>query len=182
MRLIRKPSFVASDAAPTTERGQSLVEFSLVLVPLFLILLGIIQFGFIFNSYVTMTNATREGARMGTVYIYDASKSKAQNDLARNNAIKTALIGSMNLLAKTAPNFSTSATWTQSGLVFTNGDLIVTYVVPTGVTDTDSRVAQQLTVRAIYHQDLIIPLIAQLLPRDTNGRLGLSSEVTMVVN
>lgn len=181
MRLIRKPE------SPTVvsgrpDRGQSLVEFSLVLMPLFLILLGIIQFGFVFNAYVTLTNSAREGARTGTVYMYDSSLSKAQNDLARNNAIKTALLASMNLLSKTSPNFATSGTWSQSGLVFTNGDVVVTYVVPSGVTDTDARVGQQLTVRSTYHQDLIIPLIAQLLPRDAGGRLGLTSEVTMVVN
>ena len=164
------------------DRGQSLVEFALVLVPLFLILLGIIQFGFIFNSYVTITNASREGARTGTVYMFDGAYSKTQNDLARNNAIKTSLIASMNLLVKTAPNFATSTTWTQSGQTFTNGDLVVAYVLPSGVLDADSRVGQQVTVRATYHQDLIIPLIAQLLPRDTNGRLGMGSEVTMVVN
>jgi aspartyl-tRNA(Asn)/glutamyl-tRNA(Gln) amidotransferase subunit A len=37
------------------ERGQSVVEFALVSLPLFLVLLGIIQFGFIFNAYVTVT-------------------------------------------------------------------------------------------------------------------------------
>ena len=180
MRLARPRQPERHAAAP--DRGQSLVEFALVLVPLFLILLGIIQFGFIFNSYVTITNASREGARTGTVYVFDGAYSKAQNDLARNNAIKTSLITSMNLLVKTAPNFSTSTTWTQSGLTFTNGDLVVAYVVPTGVLDADSRVGQQVTVRATYHQDLIIPLIAQLLPRDAAGRLGLTGEVTMVVN
>ena len=138
MRLARPRHLDRPVAAP--ERGQSLVEFALVLVPLFLILLGIIQFGFIFNSYVTITNAAREGARTGTVYVFDASYSKAQNDLARNNAVKTSLLASMNLLGKVAPNFTTSATWTQSGQTYTNGDLVVAYVVPTGVTDTDSRV------------------------------------------
>ena len=180
MRLARPRRPAHHAAAP--DRGQSLVEFALVLVPLFLILLGIIQFGFIFNSYVIITNASREGARTGTVYVFAGASSKAQNDLARNNAIKTSLITSMNLLVKTAPNFSTSTTWTQSGLTFTNGDLVVAYVVPTGVLDADSRVGQQVTVRATYHQDLIIPLIAQLLPRDAAGRLGLTGEVTMVVN
>jgi len=34
----------------------------------------------------------------------------------------------------------------------------------------------------LYHQDLIIPIIAQLLPKDANGRLGLTGEVTMVQN
>ncbi len=165
-----------------SERGQSLVEFALVLMPLFVILLAIIQFGFIFNAYVTITNATREGARNGTVYVYDASGSKAQNDLARNDFIKTSLLASMNLLSKTSPNFATGSTWTQSGNTFTNGDLVVAYVLPSGTLDTDARVGQQITVRATYHQDLVIPIIPQFLPKDMNGRLGLTSEVTMVAN
>ena len=164
------------------ERGQSLVEFSLVLMPLFVILLAIIQFGFIFNAYVTITNSAREGARNGTVYIYDAGLSKAQNDLARNEFIRTSLLASMNLLSKTSPNFSTSGSWTQSGTTYTSGDLVVTYLLPAGVIDTDARVGQQITVRAVYHQDLIIPIIAQLLARDAGGRLGLTGEVTMVAN
>ena len=45
------------------ERGQSLVEFSLILGPLLLLLLGIIQFGFVFNTYVTVSTAAREAAR-----------------------------------------------------------------------------------------------------------------------
>ncbi len=163
-------------------RGQSLVEFSLVLMPLFIIVLAIIQFGFIFNAYVTLTNATREGARNGTVYVYDAGMSKAQNDLARNEFIKTSTLASMNLLSKTSPNFATTGTWTQSGNTYTNGDLVVSYLLPAGTTDTDARVGYQITVRATYHQDLVIPLIPQFLPKDMNGRLGLTSEVTMVAN
>jgi Flp pilus assembly protein TadG len=185
--LARSPA-LEKDRSPMRIRrrhpdtGQSLVEFALVLMPLFVIVLAIVQFGFIFNAYVTITNATREGARNGTIYIYDAGLSKAQNDLARNESIKTSLLASMNLLAKTSPNFATGATWTQSGNTFTNGDLVVTYALPSGTTDTDARVGYQITVRATYHQDLVVPLIPQLLPRDMNGRLGLTSEVTMVQN
>jgi Flp pilus assembly protein TadG len=182
MRLVRPHRSVTGPGPDAPQRGQSLVEFALVLMPLFIILLGIIQFGFVFNAYVTITNASREGGRIATVYMYDSGLSKSQNDLARNNAIKTTLTSSMNLLIKTSPNFTTSSTWTQSGLTFTNGDLIVTYVVPVGTTDTDSRVGQQVTVRATYHQDLIIPLISNFLPKDAGGRLALTSEVTMVVN
>lgn len=179
---VERPRARRGVGRPAREGGQSLVEFSLVMLPLFIVLLAIIQFGFIFNAYVTMTNSAREGARLGTVYVYDRSLSKAQNDLARNNAIRSAVLSSMNLLNKTSPNFATTTTWTQSGLTFSNGDLIVTYAVPTGVTETDARVGQQVTVRATYHQDLIIPLIAQLLPKDANGRLGMTAETTMVVN
>jgi Flp pilus assembly protein TadG len=164
------------------QRGQSLVEFSLILAPLMLVLLGIIQFGFIFNTYVTLTNAAREAARAGTIVVYDRSLSKAQNDLVRNEAIRTTLTSSMNLLSTTSPQFSTSGSWTQSGLTFTNGDLTVTYEVPTGVTDNDPRTGERITVTAAYHQDLVIPLIANLLPRDAGGRLRLTGVVTMVIN
>ena len=47
--------------------GQSMVEFALVLPLLLLLVLGIIQFGFIFNGMVTVTSAAREGARFGVV-------------------------------------------------------------------------------------------------------------------
>ena len=177
-----RPECADSRIAGDATRGQSLVEFALILTPLFLLLLGIIQFGFIFNTYVTMTNSAREGARSGTIVPYDRTLSKAQNDLTRNNAIKTAVLASMNLLGKTSPNFATGSTWSQSGLAFTNGDLVVTYVIPTGVTDSDARTGQQVTVRATYHQDLIIPLVSGFLPKDAGGRLQLVGEVTMVIN
>jgi Flp pilus assembly protein TadG len=177
---VRRPC--AGSPGRERERGQSLVEFSLVLLPLFLILLGIIQFGFIFNTYVTMTNAARDSARLGTVYVYDRTLTKAQNDLARNNSIKTQVLASMNGLSQTAPRFTTGSTWTQSGLIFTNGDLVITYEVPTDVTDSDPRTGERITVNATYHQDLVIPLIAALLPKDTNGRMGLGGAVTMVIN
>jgi Flp pilus assembly protein TadG len=164
------------------EAGQSLVEFSLIFLPLFVILMGIIQFGFVFSTYVTMTNAARDAARLGTIYTYDASLSKAQNDLARNESIRAAVKGSMNVLGKTSPYFSNSSTWTQSGLTFTNGDLVITYVIPTGVLDTDSRVGQRVTISATYHQDLVVPLISNFLPKDAGGRLSLSGVSTMVVN
>jgi len=169
-------------ATTRLDRGQSLVEFALVLMPMFLLILGIVQFGLIFNSYVTMTNAAREGARTGTIYIYDQNLSKSQNDTARNNAIKTALTDSMNLLSKTSPQFTTGLTWTSSGTTFTNGDLVVTYTIPAGLSDSDPRAGQQVTVSATYHQDLIVPLISNLLPKDAQGRLGLAGTVTMVIN
>lgn len=49
------------------QKGQSLVEFAIVLPLILLILLGIAQFGMMFNSYLTIQNATREGARVGIV-------------------------------------------------------------------------------------------------------------------
>jgi Flp pilus assembly protein TadG len=162
--------------------GQSLVEFSLVVMPLFLVLVGIVQFGFVFNSYVTIANATREAAREGSIYLYDRTLTKAQNDAARNLVVKTTMLNSLNLLKTTAPQLTTSGTWIQSGDTFTNGDLTVSYYLPDTVEDSMPRTGQRLTVRVRYHQDIIVPLVGAFLPLDGGGRLVLPGEVTMVIN
>jgi Flp pilus assembly protein TadG len=162
--------------------GQSLVEFSLVVTPLLLLLLAIIQFGFIFNAYVTLTNAAREAAREGTIYVYDRTLSKSQNDAARNERIRSSLLASMNLLGTNAPHFTTGGTWSQSGTTWTNGDLAVSYLLPAGMTESDPRTGQRITIVARYHQDLLVPLVTQFLPLDAGDRLVLTGEVTMVVN
>jgi Flp pilus assembly protein TadG len=176
--------------AKATDTGQSMVEFALILMPLFLILLGIIQFGFIFNTYIAMTNATRDAARQGTVYKYRQDCSPDQNDTLRNEAVRVSLIAAMDPLSITTPRFATTAPtgagcarsggWTHSGNTFTDGDLTITYLVPAG-TDTATRTGQQLTVQAVYHLDLIVPLIASLLPRDAGNRLAIGGMVTMAI-
>jgi Flp pilus assembly protein TadG len=50
-----------------SERGQTMTEFALV-APIFVVLLfGIIQFGIVFNNYVTLTDAARAASRKGAV-------------------------------------------------------------------------------------------------------------------
>ena len=44
-----------------------MTEFALVLPILTLLLFGVIQFGLVFNNYLTMTDAVRAGARKGAV-------------------------------------------------------------------------------------------------------------------
>ncbi len=53
-------------------RGQTLVEMALVLPILLLIIFGIIEFGRIFNAHLTLTHASREGARAGAVHKSDS--------------------------------------------------------------------------------------------------------------
>jgi Flp pilus assembly protein TadG len=49
------------------ERGQTMVEFAIVLPILCTLLFGAIQFGILFNNYVTLTDAVRAGARKAAV-------------------------------------------------------------------------------------------------------------------
>jgi Flp pilus assembly protein TadG len=53
-----------------SERGAELIEFALVFPLLLLVVLGIIDFGFLFQRYEVLTNATREGARLATLPSY----------------------------------------------------------------------------------------------------------------
>jgi len=54
----------------TQERaaGQSLVEFALCLSLLIVILLGVLDLGRAFHSYIVITNAAREGAYYGSMH------------------------------------------------------------------------------------------------------------------
>lgn len=49
------------------QKGQALVEFAIVLPILLMLVMGIIQFGMMLNSYLAIENASREGARAGIV-------------------------------------------------------------------------------------------------------------------
>ena len=48
-------------------RGQALVEMAFVMPIILLIIMGMVEFGRIFNSYLILTNASREGARIAVV-------------------------------------------------------------------------------------------------------------------
>jgi hypothetical protein len=50
-----------------TNRGQTLVEFALCIPLLALLLFGIIQYGFIFYTYISLKNASAVGARYATL-------------------------------------------------------------------------------------------------------------------
>jgi Flp pilus assembly protein TadG len=47
-----------------SERGAAAVEFALVMPLLFLLVFGIIEFGFIFNKELSVTHSAREGVRV----------------------------------------------------------------------------------------------------------------------
>jgi Flp pilus assembly protein TadG len=49
------------------EQGQTMVEFALVLPILLVVVFSIVQFGILYNNYITLTDATRVGARKGAV-------------------------------------------------------------------------------------------------------------------
>ena len=191
------------------DEGQNLVEFALLLPVLMYILMGIMQFGLIFAAYITVNNAVREGARWGSIYVYDSSTGQTQttNDSSRHDGILDRLItgkGILNIPAagSSTSNFDTGTAWA-AGTVATDcfnqtptpdsavkrGDVTICYTRPTSVTANDARRGYYMEVTAWYHQQIFMPLLDAFLPDDTTKASGTQSQwlrlpgrVTVVIN
>jgi Flp pilus assembly protein TadG len=68
------------------ERGQAMTEFAIVLPILIVLLFGIVQFGILFNNYVTLTDAARAGARAAAVSRQDGDPSGTATAAVRSSA------------------------------------------------------------------------------------------------
>ena len=85
-----------------SQKGQSLTEFALALPILVLLLFAVIQFGIVFNNYVTLTDATRAGARKAAV---GRQQSNPQN------AVITAVRNSASDLKQSDLSITVTSTW-----------------------------------------------------------------------
>jgi Flp pilus assembly protein TadG len=114
------------------ESGQAAVEFALVLPILALLLFGIIQFGITFNNYVTLTDATRAGARKAAVSRFATDPSGATEAAVRGSA-GSLDDGSLNVAVSTSPGWTSGGEVTVTatypyqisllGIVVASGDL-----------------------------------------------------------
>jgi Flp pilus assembly protein TadG len=50
-----------------SQKGAAMVEFALILIPLLILTFGLIEFGLLMYNQQVLTNATREGARLGII-------------------------------------------------------------------------------------------------------------------
>jgi len=99
------------------EEGQGVVEFAFVLPILLAVVLGIVQFGIAFNNYVTLTDATRVGARKAAV-----SRFLADNGASARSAT---IAAAANLNLTPAQVTVTATSWTTPG-----ADVSVTATYP----------------------------------------------------
>jgi Flp pilus assembly protein TadG len=116
-----------------SDGGQTMVEFAIVLPVLCLLLFGVIQFGILFNNYVTLTDAVRAGAR----------KAAVSRNLGASAAVAAAQLAvrdsASDLDSKQLPDPKVTSTWEHAqpvtvcaqypykidlvGLVFADGNL-----------------------------------------------------------
>lgn len=60
-----------------SQHGAALLEFAIVLPVLLLLVMGILEFGWAFNGWITLTGAAREGARVAVVDANNANVTSA---------------------------------------------------------------------------------------------------------
>src|SRR5690242_4639383 len=109
--------------------GAQVVEFALI-VPLVLVLIGaIIQFGFMFNAQVTVTQAAREGARYASLN----TVSGACNAACVTGKVRTKVEGAAPGLSFSNPTTQITVTPCASGSdQNTDAIVIVEYTVNLG--------------------------------------------------
>jgi Flp pilus assembly protein TadG len=90
------------------EEGQAAAEMALVLPLLAAILLAIAQFGIAFNNYITLTDATRAGARKAAVsrFVGDNGASAVAAVRSAASGLKQSGPGSLVVDASSATNWN----------------------------------------------------------------------------
>jgi Flp pilus assembly protein TadG len=96
----------------SSSRGSESVEMAVVLPLLLGVMLGIIEFGFLFQRYVVLTNAAVEGARIAGLPGYAAADAEARvRDYALNSGIPDAATSVVPVVAPVDLPGAGGGTW-----------------------------------------------------------------------
>ena len=173
-------------------RGQSLAEFALVSVFLFLVLLGILEFGRFLFTYSIVTNAAQEGSRYGIARPRDVvSRTEATKMAVAGTptypipTVQTVADGSCNIMDKAREKASgldrselNVNVWYDNG----NGTPIPMNDDPTSDNYYNRVMAQgnRVVVSASYRFDFIVPFVSVFFPNGVN--INMVSARTIVNN
>jgi Flp pilus assembly protein TadG len=109
MRTARRSNIVGTRAKYGKRRGSATLEFALVLPILLYLILGIIEFGWMIKSQLTIANATREGARFAA--LGNTSTAVRTRVKTVSTSLPTSLTDGQIVLDQTADRTSTSPTY-----------------------------------------------------------------------
>ncbi len=167
-----RPGRARTHRSPRTHgRGQSLVEFVLILPVLATLLLSILQFGILFSAQVGITNAVREAVRNASAIPVATSGDAAT---AADSVYARLTDSSTGLLKRNGSGYSPGA------LVTTGSPR--TQVCYYSYEDTTGGISIMARVQVEYRHPLFIPLISGILDgfdgaTDQAYRLGTSEEI-----
>ena len=118
-------------------RGQTIVEFAMMLPLLLIIIVGIMDFSILFYDKAVVTNASREGARQGSIFRSNASTGAYEplNETGIRDAVNGYLSDRAISFASTAATTAAlwnatsppSGSWTTTPMSGGTIDVLVTY-------------------------------------------------------
>ncbi len=154
-----------------SDAGQAIAEFGIAAIPLLLLLLGILQFAFIYNAQVGLTNGVRDAARYGSTLI--------AND---NGTATTAADRTYGFLATSLGKYV--APFSPSRLVSGSGQSEVCYEQRDDGTNSDPDPVW-VKVRATYDHPLLVPIINLIIDAfdgASDGSFRITTEVELRVS
>lgn len=147
------------------ERGQSLVELALSIPLLLMLVMGIIDLGFVLSAHVQVAAASGQGARAGSLFAGDELLTRDVNESNRLAVIQQAILSSMGTLNTTSPNFDV------------NTDVQVSY--PERDLSNPTGEGERISVMVRYRQPLRFDLLPNSIPGVSSGYFTVSSTTTM---
>jgi hypothetical protein len=155
---------------PKSTRGQSLVEFSIVSLFLFMLLFGIIEMGRFLLVYNVVSNSAQEGVRYGIIRPRDLfSASEASNRRTLGTPVPTQVVvndGSCNVIDKTREKvWGLSSSDLKVAVWFDNGNGTPT-AVPMDYDELSKATlpGNRINVESVYHYDFIVPFFQVFAP------------------
>jgi Flp pilus assembly protein TadG len=119
-------------------KGQSMIEFALILPLMVLVIAGIFDLGRAFFASITITNAAREGARYGTLHPDKYSDMKNASIVEAQSSGITLGVGNVAVACpdSVAPAGCDRGFAIRVTVTYTYKDMILGFIVPSGITMT----------------------------------------------
>ena len=111
-----------------SDHGAELIEMAIVTPILLLLVFGIVDFGFMFQRYVVLTNAAVEGARVATMPGYTAADAQARVQSYVANSLPTTVVANAVAVPIALPGAG-GATWPGMQVTVTH-DYTLQYIAP----------------------------------------------------
>jgi Flp pilus assembly protein TadG len=107
-------------ALRSRDDGAELIEMAIVLPLLLLLVMGIVDFGFLFQRYVVLTNAAAEGARVASLPGYTAADVTARVAAYAAESLPAGAVVNANTVAVSLPGGAGAGPWPGSQVTVTH--------------------------------------------------------------
>lgn len=149
-----------------SERGQALVEFTLVSIVFFFVFFGIFDGIRLVQSWVTVQHAAREGARFAITGQTGCDKDEDGNYgiIARDDCIAW----TARRATEGISGGGTGASPSKVGVTYRSWDFLKDDWSTTPVSNATGKPCDQIEVKVTYRHKFITPIIAAVVPSGVN--------------